>query len=100
MSSVIEEIRAIRKAVVRGGELKYKVICPEGYWFDANKGKCVKVTGAMKIKKKLAVKKALRTRKKHAAINKIHMKKSLRLTERTKRAKKAILNRKPKVISV
>jgi len=98
LMDVIEEIRAELKTVVRKGELKKKVVCPEGYWYDPAKGKCVKVTAAMLLKKKRIIKKALRTRKRNAAKNRISIKKSLRKTRRVRRAKKALLKRK-KIIS-
>jgi len=76
------EVAGIRKAVVRNGEVKYKVECPDGFRYDTKAGKCTRITATERMAMKRRSKKAVRTRKAHAGINRIHAAKSRRISKR------------------
>jgi len=77
-TAAIEEVSGMRKMVVRGGKVVAKVECPAGYEYDRKAKTCVRITAAESVKRAKSSKKASRTRKAHAGINRVHSAKSRR----------------------
>jgi len=92
MTVEIEEIAGTKKFVVRNGKVVSKVECPDGYKWDRSAKKCVRITAAEKISMKKASKKAVRTRRQHAGINRIHAAKSRRKSLRIRKSR-AVANK-------
>jgi len=92
------EVAGIRKAVVRDGAVKYKVECPDGFRYDTKTSKCVRITAAERMAMKRRSKKAVRTRKAHAGINRIHAAKSLRISKRISKSRN-VANKPTRLVS-
>jgi hypothetical protein len=69
----LKELR--RKRVIRNKKLKLRVICPRNKRYNAAKKTCVRVTGASRVRKKRAMKRAwMKKRGKKAMMKRKRMK--------------------------
>jgi len=94
----LTEVAGLRKAVVRNGSVKYKVECPDGFRHDVKTNKCVRITAADKMMMKLRSKKAVRTRKAHSGINRIHAAKSRKISNRISKSRN-VANKATRMVS-
>jgi len=94
----LTEVAGLRKAVVRNGAVKYKVECPDGYRHDVKTNKCVRITASDRMSMKLRSKKAVRTRKAHAGINRIHAAKSRKISDRISKSRN-VANKATRIVS-
>jgi hypothetical protein len=78
----ILEARGLIKNVIRGGVMKQKLMCPEG--FMAKKGQCVKMTSSEIMKRQKAAKLAIRTRARNAGKNRISSAKSKLMSDKAR----------------
>jgi len=95
---ILNEVAGLRKAVVRQGVVKYKVECPEGFRHDVKTNKCVRITASDRMAMKRRSKKAVRTRKAHAGINRIHAAKSRKISARISKSRN-VANKVTRMVS-
>jgi len=98
LDEVLAEVAGLRKAVVRAGIVKYKVQCPDGFRYDTSSNKCVRITASDRMTMKRRSKKAVRTRKAHAGLNRIHAAKSRRISDRISKSKN-VANKATRIVS-